>query len=436
MKTLIPYLATLTLAMSAASPLYAAQVKYMLWDSNQLPAYQQCAADFEKTNPGTTVKITQADWGKYWDTLSAGLKSGSAPDVFTNHLAKYPEFVKNNQLEDLQPLITQDALDVNIYADGLMYVWSRRGRQYGLPKDWDTIAMIVNLELAKKAGVSLDELQNMTWNPSNGGSFETILKKLTVDAKGNNALSPKFDKNNIATYGYQTPTAGGMVGQLEWSHFAVSNGFKFQDAPWENALYYDSPKLVETIAYLASLPVKSLSAPFDPAKTHDDYNAMFVNKQTAILPQGSWMIKHFKDNVKFKHAWVPLPVGPSVRRASMFNGLADSIWAGSKVKPEAWKWVKYLGSAECQNTVASFGVVFPAIKGMPQKAIAVQKQKGVDSSAFLTMAKGKTYLAPMSDNGLQINPIVNKAIETILQGKGEAAATLQAANEKIKLISK
>jgi multiple sugar transport system substrate-binding protein len=436
MKIFVSHLAALALAVCAVCESHASEIKYMLWDANQMPAYQQCAADFQKANNGTTIKITQTDWGKYWDTLSAGLASGNAPDVFTNHLAKYPEFVKNNQIEDLQPYIARDGLDLNIYADGLTYVWSRRGRQYGLPKDWDTIAMIVNLELAKKAGVSLDALQNMNWNPKDGGSFEMILKKLTVDVKGNNTLSAKFDKNKVATYGYQTPTAGGMVGQLEWSHFAVSNGFKFQDAPWESGLYYDSPRLAETIAYLASLPTKGLSAPFDPNKTHDDYNAMFVNRQTAILPQGSWMIKHFKDNVKFKHAWVPLPMGPTVKRASMFNGLADSMWSGSKVKPEAWKWVKYLGSAECQITVASFGVVFPAIRGMPQIAINVQKQKGVDSSAFLTMAKGKTYLAPMSDNGLQINPIINQAIETILQGKGEAAATLHEANQKVRFIGK
>jgi multiple sugar transport system substrate-binding protein len=436
MKPDAKYAGALSLTLAFSSLAFATEVKYMLWDANQLPAYQQCAADFQKNNPGITVKITQADWGKYWDTLSAGLASGNAPDVFTNHLAKYPEFVKNNQIEDLQPFIAQDGVDLNIYADGLTYVWSRRGRQYGLPKDWDTIAMIVNLELAKKAGVSLDELQNMNWNPKDGGSFEKILKKLTLDTKGNNALSPKFDRNNIITYGYQTPTAGGMVGQLEWSHFAVSNGFKFQDAPWENNMYYDSPRLAETIAYLASLPGKGLSAPFDPSKTHDDYNAMFVNKKIAVLPQGSWMIKHFKDKVKFKHTWVPLPVGPTMKRASMFNGLADSIWSGSKVKPEAWKWVKYLGSTGCQITVASFGAVFPAIRGMPQIAISVQKQQGVDSSAFLTMARGKTYLAPMSDNGLQINPIINKAIETILQGKGEAASTLQEANQKVRFIGK
>ena len=30
-------------------------------------------------------------------------------------------------------------------------------------------------------------------------------------------------------------------------------------------------------------------------------------------------------------------------RKSMFNGLADSIWVGSKHQDEAWKWVKFLG---------------------------------------------------------------------------------------------
>src|SRR5262249_22281027 len=34
-------------------------VTYWLWDSNQLSACQACAKDFEKLNPGTTVRITQ-----------------------------------------------------------------------------------------------------------------------------------------------------------------------------------------------------------------------------------------------------------------------------------------------------------------------------------------------------------------------------------------
>jgi len=423
---LFAVLGTLALAAGAA---HATEVKYMLWDSNQLPAYQQCATDFQKKNAGITIKIMQSGWGDYWTAISTGFVSGTAPDVFTDHLAKYPEFAKNKQIVDLTPFIQRDKLDPGAYATGLFDIWGRDGKQYGLPKDWDTIGFIVNMEQAKKAGVTLAELQSMTWNPKDGGSFEQIVRKLTLDAAGNNATSPKFDKKNVAVYGYQTPGSGGMMGQTEWSHFAVSNGFKFQDKPWDPQFHYDDPKLAETMTYLAGLPGKGVSASFENTKSLGS-DAMFVGKKVAIVPQGSWMITYFKDSAKFEHAWVPLPTGPTGTRATMFNGLADSIWVGSKVKEEAWKWVKYLGSADCQGVVASYGVVFPAIKGMAEKAIEAQQKKGVDSSAFLTMAKSKTFLTPIADSASEINEVMTGAMESVLIGKADAASALKAANTK------
>ena len=144
----LPFLTMSVTALAAASA-GAAEVKYMLWDSNQLPAYQQCAVDFQKANPGTTIKITQAGWDDYWTAISTGFISGTAPDVFTNHLAKYPEFAKNNQLVDLAPLIARDKVKTDIYANGLFDTWGRSGKQFGLPKDWDTI--ILSSELFKYA---------------------------------------------------------------------------------------------------------------------------------------------------------------------------------------------------------------------------------------------------------------------------------------------
>jgi multiple sugar transport system substrate-binding protein len=148
------------------------------------------------------------------------------------------------------------------------------------------------------------------------------------------------------------------------------------------------------------------------------------------------MISYFAGNAKFDHAWVPLPKGPTGKRATMFNGLADSIWAGSKVKEEAWKWVKYLGSADCQNTVASYGVVFPAVKGTAEKAIEAQKKKGVDSSAFMAMTKEQTFLAPIADNGSQIEEIVKNANEQVFFGKSKAADALKTASAKVNALNK
>jgi multiple sugar transport system substrate-binding protein len=421
--------------LAATGAAHAVDIKYVLWDSGQRPAYQQCASDFEKSNPDIKIKISQQGWDEYWTGISTGFISGTAPDVFTNHLAKYPEFAKNNQLVDLAPLIKRDAVKTDIYSNGLFDIWGRDGKQYGLPKDWDTIAFIVNMDVAKKAGVTLADLNNMTWNPKDGGTFEQIVKKLTVDAAGNNATSPKFDKTKVATYGYQNPGSGGMMGQTEWSHFAVSNGFKFQDKPWDGKFYYDDAKLAETIQYIAGLPGKGVSATAEDVSKLGS-GGMFMAGKAAMIPEGSWMINHFASNTKFNYAWVPLPKGPTGQRATMFNGLADSIWVGSKNKEQAWKWVKYLGSEACQTVVAKAGVVFPAVKGLPDMVTAVHKAKNIDDSAFLEMAKGKTFLAPIADNGSEVNELMANAIDSVLRGKAQATPALKDANGKVNALFK
>src|SRR5689334_17150217 len=65
------------------------QITYWLWDTNQQPAYQQCADDFAAES-GITVKIEQYGWADYWKNLTTGFASGTAPDVFADHLSYFP----------------------------------------------------------------------------------------------------------------------------------------------------------------------------------------------------------------------------------------------------------------------------------------------------------------------------------------------------------
>ena len=58
-------------------------------------------------NPNINVKITQYGWDDYWGKLTNGFVAGDAPDVFTDHLAKYPEFVSQEQLVPLDDTLTR-----------------------------------------------------------------------------------------------------------------------------------------------------------------------------------------------------------------------------------------------------------------------------------------------------------------------------------------
>ena len=155
-------------------------IRYQLWDSAQLPAYQAAADKFMEKNPGIKISIVQLGWDDYWTGLQTEMIGGTAGDVFTDHLAKYMDFASKNQLVDLTPYIKRDNVDTSIYMNDLEKLWqSQDGKTYGLPKDWDTICIIYNKHLTDNAGVKHEELNNLTWNPTDGGSFEKMIKSST-----------------------------------------------------------------------------------------------------------------------------------------------------------------------------------------------------------------------------------------------------------------
>ena len=127
-----------------------------------------------------------------------------------------------------------------------------------------------------------------------------------------------------------------------------------------------------------------------------------------------------------------LPEGP-VGRRTMFNGLADSIWVGSKHKDEAWKWVKFLGSEEGQMIIAGYGVVFPAVQSAAKKAEEVMTKKGLDVSPFLEEATDPqgTFLFPIADHAADVLRITKIGLDAILLNGADAGATMKKANAEV-----
>ena len=409
----------------------AATIEYWLWDANQLPAYQQCADAFMTQNPNIKVNITQKGWDDYWSGIQNGMIAGNAPDVFTDHLAKYPEFASKGQLVDIQPYVERDGVDLSVYLSGLADLWSRDGKRYGLPKDWDTIALVYNQEMLDKAGVTLDQLNNATWNLDNGGSFGEILGKLTVDANGNNALDPAFDKSKIVQYGLIINGAGEGYGQTEWSWLTDTTGWRHIDELWGSKYNYDDPRFMQTIQWYADMMAQGKIMPLELV-TGLGGAAAFQTGKGALHANGSWMIGEFAKNTPFPFGFARLPIGPEGRK-SMFNGLADSIWVGAKNPDAAWQWVKFLASKDCADIVGDAGVVFPAQQSGVDKAIAAYAAKNLDVSAFTNQATepNGTFLFPVTDHASEISAIMRPVMDSIMLGQAKAADVLPAATQQI-----
>jgi multiple sugar transport system substrate-binding protein len=258
------------------------------------------------------------------------------------------------------------------------------------------------------------------------------IAKLSVDANGKNGLEAGFDPKNVKRYGL---LIGGQVdgfGQVEWSHLAVSNGFKFYDGPWAKHFHYDDPKLAETIQWIADMELKKgFIVPARDAR-QAGANGLFAGQKGALMFVGSWDIHWCQENCKFDIGFVPLPEGPFGRR-TMFNGLADSIWVGSRHQEEAWKWVKFLASPEAQQIVGGYGVVFPAIPEATELAKKAIAKKGIDVSAYVSEAAdpNATFLFPITDHASEVLRITRAASDAILLNGEDAAKILKAANNEV-----
>ncbi|MGG5170718.1 ABC transporter substrate-binding protein [Pseudarthrobacter sp. J1738] len=409
------------------------EVSYWLWDANQLPAYKQCAADFTKANPDVTVKITQTGWDDYWGKLTNGMASGTAPDVFTNHLGKYPEFVKTKQLVALDDAVAADKVDLTKYNEGLADLWvGQDGKRYGLPKDWDTVGLFYNKKMTAAAGLTAEQMASLTWNPTDGGTYEKAIAHLTVDKSGKRGDEAGFDKNNVAVYGMGLSGSGAEnAGQTQWSFLAATTGWTTTDKnPWGTHYNYDDKRIQDTIAWWSGLATKGFMPKLETtigASTSDNFGA----GKAAINANGSWMTGQYTSYKGIETGIAPTPIGVDGKRSSMFNGLADSVWAGTKKKEAAIKWVEYLASSDCQDVVASKAVVFPAIKTSSDKAAAAFKAKGTDVSAFTQHVKDKTtFLLPITDNAAKVSGILKPAMDAVVSGK-EPASSLTAANDQV-----
>src|SRR5665648_1115201 len=241
----------------------AVQLNYWLWDSNQQPGYQQCVDAFTVENPNIQVEITQYGWDDYWTTLATGLVSGDGPDVFISHLNRYPELYTKGQILPIDDIVESGAADLSIYREGLADLWvGEDGKRYGLPKDFDTIAIFADQAMLDDAGITTEQLNSVAWNPDDGGTYEEVIAHLTVDANGVRGDEAGFDKGNVAVYGIGINPSYDVTGQMQWANFTGSLGWDYLDEnPWGTHYNLDDPDFQKTINWYYGLSAKGFMPP-------------------------------------------------------------------------------------------------------------------------------------------------------------------------------
>ncbi|MGT2866073.1 extracellular solute-binding protein [Streptococcus fryi] len=313
------------------------EISYAIWDSGQEPGLRQIADKFEEENPNIKVNIQVVDWDNYWTMLEAGATGGSLPDTFWMHSNEIYRYGSNEMLLPLDDYLAKsEKTKLSNFPDGLNDIYNIKGKQYAIPKDFDTIGLWYNKKMFDEAGIAYPD---DTWD---WAKLKEVAKQLT--------------KADGSQYGF----GAGLSNQEGYYNFIYQNGGEVITDDLKSG--YDNPKTVEALDYYFSFVKENIS----PAITVDKERAeAFQNGQVAMSLFGSWNLSGFtaNDYIRENADVAVLPKGPDGTRSTIFNGLGHAIAANTKHPEEAWKWVEFLGSKEAQEMQAKLGVAISAYKG-------------------------------------------------------------------------
>jgi len=386
---------------------------YALWDPVQEVGYKKSIAEFEKAHPNISVTVEQIPYADYESKLTAEFASGGGPDVFWVNTPFLAQFEQAHVMLNLAPLIKKYHVNMSMYRPALVALHSNNGAIYGLPKDWDTEGIFYNKDYFAAHHIAIPS--NLTWNPTNGGSFLKLAEEATIDKNGNNALSPKFNAKDVATYGVAVvnqPDIGygpflAGDGVKVFAQKALAGGVSCSCYP--KSVTFDTPAGIASLQFLMNLSLKYHVAPpasefgsNAAAPTNEDVS-LFTAGKVAMDVEGDWFTDSIASAAKFKFGVLPIPTGPD-GRWSFTNGLIDAVNVHSPNQQAAWELEEWLGSPKSESIMGSGGYVWPGIASLDTLFLNYWKAKGVDVSPFLEEAEnsGNVETLPVAPEAGQV----------------------------------
>ncbi|MFT4233563.1 MAG: sugar ABC transporter substrate-binding protein [Microbacterium sp.] len=369
---------------------------FRTWDENAAAAYQESFDAFTKENPDITVTIDIIPWADYFTKLRTDIAGGSAADLFWINNSSYSGYASSGALLSIDDLYGADADSAKEgWAPAVVDQFTQDDTLWGIPQTSDGgIGIYYNKDLLEAAGLTPDDLQNLTWSPD--GTDDTLLstaQKLTIDSAGKTADEDGFNGDDIAQYGYNAA----QDLQAIYLPFIGSNGGTYQDG---DEFTFTNPKTEEAFQYLVDL-INTYHVSPSAADTNENGNFSldaFTQGKLALFQSGLYNLANIADTVDFDWGVAPLPAGPA-GAVSVTNGIAVVGNAKSEHADATAKLLKWLGSEEGNSYIGAEGANLPGVLAAQQVYLDYWTGKDVDVQPFFDVIDGaETIPAPVGEN--------------------------------------
>ncbi len=318
-------------------------ITYGFWDTSQEAAINAQLEAFKAVQPNITVEPQIVPWADYWTKLQTGVAGGETFNVFWINSASLPVYASAGALLPIDSIVGGDGgVDLANYPASLIDMYQWDGSQYGIPRDFDTIALFYNKDIFDAAGVAYPD-DTWTWE-----TFRSVSEQLTDAGAG------------VWGAGLQTSW------QENYYNFIYQNGGKLLNDDLTNS-EVGSPEASEAFVYLAGFFADELTPSIAVQQSNPVADSLFPAGQVAMLPGGSFRAGTYgaaDANIDV----APLPMGKE--RATVTHGLANVIWASGSNPGASLELVKFLAGPDAESILGESGVTIPAYAGLQEPWLA------------------------------------------------------------------
>lgn len=369
---------------------------WQFWD---LAVVEPIVRDFEAANPGVKVQVEQLTWQSGLEKIQAAIASGTQPDLCELGSTWLPRFSYEGVLEDLSAVHEERSGEYLMWDSGR---W--RGGIYGLPWVQGSRALFYNAELFTRAGLDPEQPPE-TW--------DDLLK-----------AAMKIDELSDDIHGFGLNLGERYVLYKKFMAFAWGNGGGILDA--EGNVIFDSYENVEALEFYQAL------ARFSLKEKQEVLDHNFKSGLLGMQISGAWNLKNYAleaPGLDYRVALVPRPSVKKGHHASFAGAEMLVVFKKSRRRSEAMALARFLQDYEQAKRISlEVKSVFPASK----RALEDRDFVGDQRVRVFVEQSLTSHSVPAHPGWIQMEDVINRAIEDVLYGRAGARASLETAASELR----
>jgi multiple sugar transport system substrate-binding protein len=380
---------------------------------------KQAVSQFEKANPGTTVKLVPvtATENDYYTKIDLMMRSPvTAPDLVYEDTAVINSDAASGYLLPINKYVSSWSGWSQYSPRSKSAVSSPSGQVYGVPDTTDTRGIWYNKQIFAKAGIPVP------WQPKNWNDILTAARQIKAKVPG---VYPLNVFTGVAQG--EAATMQGFEMLLYGTPSANNSMYDYSAKKW----VVDSKDFTNALTFLHTVFSQHLGPPTQMALAANFQDTVATNLlpsgKLAMDIDGSWLPNNWlSTGAKPWPQWqsvlglatMPTEFGQGSDKVSLSGGWAWSIPAKGKNPDLAWKFIE---SVETEASSAKWNAM--------NATLAVRQDVGTDptylnalpSNKFFSSLLPYTYYRPTLPVYTQVSTAVQQAMESVTSGQATVA---------------